>query len=179
MKKMYNMSGNNTYYFVGTASEIKPIYKSMLRAWNKRVSNITPLCTQMAFCNSMAYGIAINDRGLLRFNPSCFSIVPMESLIAMNLAYEVRKCSKDKYASHNTIPREVGWEMYYKRQALKNSKRPYVPVNQIAGGVIKDESIIKDYARKWDHYLRFNRSEPHFWGESEQATRERRNAKEK
>lgn len=51
-------------YIIGSAAEIKAVYRSMVKAFNKNVSNIMPTFSQFPkFHNNKFYGIIIEHQG--------------------------------------------------------------------------------------------------------------------
>ena len=85
MRKYFNANTEVTY-FVGTASEIRPIFKSLIRAFNNGV-NITPLDVDIDFREAEIYGIAVSVnkmwvRGCIVGN-TIFSKMSKESIFRM------------------------------------------------------------------------------------------------
>ena len=86
VKEIYPETMRYTY-IVGTAQEIKAIYRSMYKAYNKGVSNIEPTFLQFPKFNMCKrYGIIIEHQGREPYdtginNNMCFSILGERAII--------------------------------------------------------------------------------------------------
>ena len=64
MKKYVNISENSIIY-MGLTSDIKTMYKSIVRAYHKYATDLIPLFSETKFSKTrMTYGIVIDDDNL-------------------------------------------------------------------------------------------------------------------
>lgn len=82
MKKYVNISDNSIVY-IGRTSDIKAMYKSIVRAYHKYATDLIPLFSAMPKFseNKMAYGIVIEDL--------FFHVISSDVFTAMLLAGEL------------------------------------------------------------------------------------------
>lgn len=84
MKRYINISDNSIIY-IGRTSDIKAMYKSIVRAYHKYATDLIPLFSEMPKFseNKMAYGIVIDEEDFF-FHP-----ISSDVFTAMLLAGEL------------------------------------------------------------------------------------------
>lgn len=88
MKKYINISDNSIIY-MGLTSNIKAMYKSIVRAYHKYATDLTPLFSETKFSKTrMTYGIVIDE-------DSFFYPISSDVFTAMLLAGELVKVKEE------------------------------------------------------------------------------------
>ena len=88
MKKYVDISKNNIAY-IGRTSDIKAMYKSIVRAYHKYATDLIPLFSETRFSETrMTYGIVIDD-------DSFFYPISSDTFTAMLLAGELIEVKED------------------------------------------------------------------------------------
>lgn len=87
MKKYINI--DNSIIYMGLTSDIKAMYKSIVRAYHKYATDLTPLFSETKFSKTrMTYGIVIDE-------DSFFYPISSDVFTAMLLAGELVEVEKD------------------------------------------------------------------------------------